>query len=804
MSRPPVTCVCCRACALGFALVALLAGARAEGPLDEWPVTREQIEEDWLRQYEVLESKSGTPLQASAVTGVVQRARSLSDTLQASGVDVSAQSTALHEVQRELDLLGDRLATRRARDLYLRARWLARELTWLNPELDFESLVFVQRAPGSYPHMADQYCGWFSRPGGGLYILDGWKQSVQRRRLLTGSLPAGSVLRPDLSYDGSRVLFAYCRHVPGLAERTNKLDKESIPEDAFYHLYEIQTDGTGLRRLTSGRYDHFDGRYLPNGQIVFVSTRRGQSIQCLTHAPQHAETPARPDSFMRCGGSLRRPVPVCTLHVMDHDGRNVRCLSPGEGFDWNPTVAEDGRIIFSRWDYVDRDSLPYVSLWSTLPDGSAPQAVFGNFTANPLAMLEPRQVPGSQDFLFTAAAQHAITGGSLVAVDPRLGRDVPAALRRLTPQVPWPESEAWPASYFAAACPLSARLQLVAWSNQRLVSEFEHNAALNNPPNATGIYLLDAFGNLELIHRDGNVSSTDAIPLRARRCSPHAVPIKHNGASTEGRLLLLDVQQGLDSVTPGTIRSLRIVGVLPKTQPVMNFPPLGVTEEDAGKFVLGTVPVAADGSAYFRLPAGVPVFFQALDKQGMAVQTMRSVTYVQAGTTYSCVGCHEHRGTAPPNRATAATSHAPDRITPGPTGTWPFDFDTLVQPVLDQQCVRCHKPGTEGAEWDLSPGTAYSTLIAYGTRNTLQGNVLKRYAAGRSLPGTEGARQSPLTRLLQRPHYDVALTAGDWERIITWMDLYSQRSGSFSSQQETELRDRRQQWSPLLTATGTQ
>jgi len=264
-------------------------------------------------------------------------------------------------------------------------------------------------------------------------------------------------------------------------------------------------------------------------------------------------------------------------------------------------------------------------------------------------------------------------------------------------------------------------------------------------------------------------------------------------------MLLLDVYRGLDNVPAGSIRSLRVVGLTPKTQPVMNFPQLGLTEEDAGKFVVGTVPVESDGSAYFRVPAGVPFFLQALGADGMAVQTMRSAAYVQAGQTYTCVGCHEPRTTTPVNRPPLAASRGPSRPQPGPTGSWPLDFDQLVQPVLDRLCVRCHQPGGERSESNLLAGHAYSTLVSFGDRGTLQGNVLKHYAAGRSTVGAVGARDSALARLFRRAHYDVQWGDEDWERLVTWMDLAAQRSGSFSKEQAQQLRELRNEWSFLLS-----
>jgi len=777
-------------------------------------VDRQQIESEWLDQHRREREGQSGAVDAAAVEAVVKRAVLLAKQLRTQGAEVGPYVERLEQLRREVRAAA--AAAERYRHWFFQAHWVARELAFRNPLLDFDRLLFVRRAPGSYAYMADQYYGWFSRPGGGLYVLEGLHElgmtSVAapttpaanppsgrpRLRLLTGALPPGSVLRADLSYDATRVLFAWCRHYSELAARPDKLDKAAIPEDAFYHLYEVRLDGSGLRKLTAGKYDDFDGRYLPDGRIVFVSTRRGRFVQTTDASAQRTCRHDLPDSYMRCGGSLQRPVPACTLHTIDADGSNLRAISASEGFEWNPSVADDGRIVYSRWDYVDRDSLPFISLWSTLPDGSDARAVFGNFTKNPLAMFEARCVPGSRRLVFTAAAQHSITGGSLVLLDPRSGPDEPAAMTRLTPDVPWPESEAWPDSYYAAPYPLSEDFYLVSWSNRPLVSEQQQVASHTNPENALGLYLLDRFGNRELLHRDRQLSSMDAIPVRPRPRPPGVAAAPRYSQEAEGRMLLLDVYRGLEGVARGSVRRLRIVGVPPKTQPVMNFPVMGLTEEDAGKFVLGTVPVESDGSAQFRVPAGVPFFLQALDDRGMAVQTMRSTTYVQPGQRVTCIGCHELRTMAPPNQRALAAGREAQRIEPGPEGSWPFDYDRLVQPVLDRQCLPCHAPGYEGGQFNLAPGYSYSTLISYGQRGTLQSHVLLRYSIGSSLPNTGGARANALVRYLRRDHYNVQLPSDHWERLTTWMDLYGQRTGSFSREQERELTQLRQHWAPLL------
>jgi hypothetical protein len=217
---------------------------------------------------------------------------------------------------------------------------------------------------------------------------------------------------------------------------------------------------------------------------------------------------------------------------------------------------------------------------------------------------------------------------------------------------------------------------------------------------------------------------------------------------------------------------------------------------------MGTVPVEEDGSAHFRVPSGVIFFLQALDDRGMAVQTMRSAIYLQPGQRTTCVGCHEPRNTAPPNakkgtQLFSAAVREPSKITPGPKGSWPLDFQLLVQPVMEEQCVACHEPGAEGAEFDLTAERAYDSLVDYG-EPSLKTHVMSRYRQGFSTPGACAASSSPLVALLDRGHYDVQLSADDRERLITWIDTYAQRRGSFSEDQENRLTELRRQMAAML------
>jgi len=289
------------------------------------------------------------------------------------------------------------------------------------------------------------------------------------------------------------------------------------------------------------------------------------------------------------------------------------------------------------------------------------------------------------------------------------------------------------------------------------------------------------------------------IPVRPRFKPPViASPVKWDGPQ-EGTFLLTDVYRGLKKTAPGAIKALRLVAVPPKTHPMMNFPSMGIVGDDPGKCVLGTVPVEKDGSAYFRAPSGVIMFFQALDENGVALQTMRSATYVQPGQQASCSGCHEQRHSAPEPRLSLAARRGPSKITPGPEGSWPLRFDTLIQPVLDKKCVACHQPGRKPGKPDLRPDKAYEALVSFGP-GSLREHVNTRYRAGRSVEGAGAAQTSPLFALLDVPggHHGVHLSNSERERFLTWLDTYGQRLGAYSREQEEELLDLRRQWAPLL------
>jgi hypothetical protein len=231
---------------------------------------------------------------------------------------------------------------------------------------------------------------------------------------------------------------------------------------------------------------------------------------------------------------------------------------------------------------------------------------------------------------------------------------------------------------------------------------------------------------------------------------------------------------------------------------------VGLANASPGKQVLGTVPVEPDGSAYFRAPSGIPLSFQALDDRGMAVQTMRSLTYLEPGEQCGCVGCHEPRTTAPTAGAAAlAAERPPSAITPGPEGSKPFNYAILVQPILDKRCVECHRPGKADGGVDLSGTPAGEFTVSY---NALA--PLVPYSEWKGTPQSNheplthpdqfGARASKLTQLLLDGHEKVTLSDEELERLVTWMDTNALFYGTFDPQDQERQRRGEQIAGPAL------
>ncbi len=676
-----------------------------------------------------------------------------------------------------------------ARTLYRRIRWLGRRVALANPLMDFGALLFAKRVPTSYSHLVMQYYGWRARPGGGLFVLERPGYSLACRDILDGRLTRGSVLEPRLSYDGRRIVFSWVECASGgLAPG----DVDNARGGRFYHLWEVNVDGTELRQITDGPFDDLMPTYLPDGGLAFCSTRRR--------------------GYSRCFGAQFSPRwDVYTLHRVERDGSDLRTLSFHDTNEWFPTVSENGLILYSRWDYIDRDAVTHQNLWAARPDGTNPIAVWGNATPSPHCTFQPQPIPGTGKVVFTASAHHSITAGSIVILDPSIAVDGHEAITRVTPEVPFPEAESRDIrEYYSAPWPLSEKHFLVSYSPERLV--WEPGA---NGPAALGLYLIDVFGTRELIYRDPTIGSTNPCPLRARPMPP-AVASELPDVTAEdpeptGEMLLVDVYDGLGDVPRGTIDALRIIQLFPKTTPLANRPAIGLAGEENARMILGTVPVEADGSARFLVPAHKPVLFQALDTDGLAYQTMRTLTYVQPGERVTCIGCHERPLTPPGNVGErVAFRRPPSRIDPGELGGVPFSYPRFVQPLLDEHCVRCHGGERTDGRVDLRGhphrGFSRSYWALCGDRNFNGPGTNPRNAAEALVPrfgmrnriertppgGLYGARGSRLIELLRTGHEGVQLSASELRRIAAWIDCNAVFYGSYGAEdQARELRGER-------------
>jgi hypothetical protein len=313
----------------------------------------------------------------------------------------------------------------------------------------------------------------------------------------------------------------------------------------------------------------------------------------------------------------------------------------------------------------------------------------------------------------------------------------------------------------------------------------------------TGLYYFDRLGNLELLYRDPAISSMYPIPLTARPRPPVLPSTRDERLGDEGEFLLADVRRSQFPLPAGRpIRELRVFQVLPKDgSHTANDPRIGHANAESARMLLGSVPVEDDGSAYFRAPAGKPLYFQAVDADGRAVQSMRSVTYLQPGERRGCLGCHEPTGTTPVLNPTLAMRRGPSRLAPGPEGSLPFSFPLLVQPVLDRHCVRCHDgqtgPDRSGlrltgeAEGPFS--RSYVNLRPHLRWYEWGGASISQIA---TRPGHIGADESPLSRILEDANHGTraALPDADRRRLYLWLDANAPFYGAYSAEAQRDQR----------------
>jgi hypothetical protein len=698
---------------------------------------------------------------------------------------------------------------------YLALRRIGRRVALSNPLLNFDGVIF-NRWTSTYGHVQEAF-GSTVRPEGGLYVLTGLRSGTPHirnllkhsvftngpyrgRRIL--SIPGG-VRSFDLDYDARRIVFAW---VPATGRRQTHV------------IATVDADGGNLRQLTDGRYNDLDPVWLPNGRIVFVSTRQEITV--------------------RCNEGNRTDQAV--LHSMKSDGSDVVRLSYHETNERYPSVTNDGKLIYMRWDYIDRDFCAAHNLWECFPDGRDPRAYHGNYPLphgswvtsgssrdgrcdRPFAEYFMRAIPGSHKYIALAATHHSPPWGNPILIDTSVPDDSRVSqVKTLCPScLPWSGecgrygrkrgiydgAKYTPLKDHCAHLepwPLNEDFHLISWGQ---IPEGEQERTRNwSQELVTRIpmkwYLIDVFGNRDLV-ADCDVPEggfyLGARPLRPRSRPPIIPTATYDGERRNSRdhhratIGIMNVRYS-DFAWPEDvqIKRMRIVQLFPRKWGVGSISKIETGWSVGGitRASLGTVPVEADGSIYCEAPVNKGLMFQLLDQHGVAVQTMRSLTYVHPGEQMTCVGCHEDKwktidfSSAMP----LAFRRPPSKLEPDVGGVAPVTFGNLVRSVFQDSCLPCHKEQGKGLldfsynhDEPIYPdpnGKQRLSDYVWWFDSSSNQHGLGPYGGYRSFPYRFGYTESRLSKVLQDHNHRDVVAEEDLKRIILWLDLNALELGN--------------------------
>ena len=712
-----------------------------------------------------------------------------------------------------------------------------RRILFQHPDLQFTNLLAVQRGlPFSEEAgMTDQYAGRWSRPGPGLVTIENWKSVPHKRVLLDGKLPEGCTLNPCLHWNADRVIFAFNDHTrrppvdprkvhapsvmrrgaggetrpPAVAEvresdPTNPNLNPTADADEFsvmhhrYFIYEASVDGSWVRQLTGGLNDPMttpnnlctvliedaDPCYLPGGGFVFTSTRAQNYGRCHwgRYVPSfllyRADLPS--DGDTRAGAA------------------NIRQFSFAEANEWRPSILDDGRVVYTRWDYVDRVASRYAGLWVARPDGTAVDIIYGNYCTTMRSCAAAQQVPGTRFIVGVAGAHHMFSTGTLVLIDPLAGQDGEEPLTRITPDTGILESEGWfQQGSYMDPMPVNDTLFFASYSPDSFGypkghphhDKVEIRSHWQNP-RSYGVWLVDRLGGRELIYQDPEWGTFNPTPV-VKRSRPPVVASNlppPDKAPDYGTLYLQNVYDCRYPIPSNSVAAIRINKMINMNACRRESWAPG-SDYAYYRETLGTVPVGKDGSAYFKIPAETPIQLQAVDTNGMAVMTMRSEIYAQKGEVQGCAGCHENKMSAAPlvKRPQGREPDVPVKeVELGYPG--PISYVRSIQPIFDRHCISCHglgaykgpkKPysliGTNGVlnllyeKWSFKDGVLDKPVRRSGKKmqiatawcyaETIESKAYDYYAAA-----------SPLTWRIKRGHGGARLSDEEWKTLILWLD----------------------------------
>jgi hypothetical protein len=605
------------------------------------------------------------------------------------------------------------------------------------------------------------------KPGSALMICDMSDSYYGTSKTMLAD--SGGVIRdPCLSYDGTRVAFAWAKDNNG------------------YHIWEYNIDSNTARALTQDptglTVSDFEPCYLPNGDIVFNSSR------CFSQVV---------DNFNI----------VSNLFIMNKDGKYLRRIGYDQAHTTYPTMMSNGKILYSRWEYNDRNLNNGYGLFTMNIDGTRQMEYYGNQTSIPATLPQAREIPGTDGkVIATTSGRKGMYCGDLCIIDPNLGRNGRVACQLIAPKRDWPSdfqpSEGVPESVklFQNPYPLDETWFLVS---------YRANTTLKFQ-----IYLMNVNKEMELVAWDANMSVSQPIPFMPRNM-PTIPAYQVDYTIATGEVTMTTAYYGTGTgaaVKPNTIKKIRVIQLEYPIYPW--FGNVGSSEYSCtpiarfggsrvSKRIVGEMPVESDGSASLFVPARKPLYFQVIDTNGCAVQSMRSWVTLQPGERFPCYGCHEDKNTSPPP--------FPNPIALIPKPLEPF-FDIQndflyypkhIQPILDKHCVSCHGDSSESGldlrgdkfwtgtldDADNKTACRYWTKSYYNltTGASLLGgeakyvNFVNESSDAEGLqPNSFGSQKSPLITKLINGHSDVQLSEEEMGKLCAWIDLCIPHSGYYT------------------------
>ncbi len=586
-------------------------------------------------------------------------------------------------------------------------------------KLGFGDILVIQRHHLSLSHVYTYHVEGY-RPGGGLYVYSPGADGGAMRQLVDSS--EGMIVDCDLSYDGKEAVFSWKRGGMQMAQPNQMLEEVSRdnPEEN-YQIYRINIDGTGLTRLTDSACNNLNACWLPDGGIAFISDRKPAYAYCYV---------------------VTSPV----IYRMDRNGENQKRLSANYLMDFTPSVLNDGRIIFTRWEYVDRPAIPIQSLWAINADGTGLAGYYGNRVISPGTFMDAQPIPGTNKVIALATNHGGDCRGAICVIDPSKGGNAKAAVRNVTPEVDmyrvtWAYGEGIDGPY-EKPYPIDGERYLVSKMGTLQLRTLDGDrVSLRYPQKGLGFYSAQA------------IRAVETPPTMPRVRLDDSVKLSEDGSvsGSWATVMLQDVYQGLlPHVKRGEVKQICVVQEIEKGTftPLMHevptgkgyaansafgfqFPLVSCGATYSPKKVWGFADVAADGSACFKVPSEVPIYFLALDAEGRAVQRMRTFTHMMPGEIQGCVGCHADRNdlTPRPVRGSLRSNTEPQELEKPEWGVKGFSYSQVVQPVLDKYCVECHNAYEQPGDVDLSGdktdffNVSYDILARKGTLGELSPEV---------------------------------------------------------------------------------